>query len=56
MKRGLYGVYHHAGDKHLHHYVDEFTFRLNERQRETPYPRPAGQLCRRRRGAGGSLL
>lgn len=30
MKRGLYGVYHHASEKHLHRYVDEFTFRLND--------------------------
>ena len=30
MKRGLHGVYHHASAKHMHRYVDEFTFRLNE--------------------------
>jgi transposase-like protein len=30
MKRGLHGVYHHASAKHLHRYVDEFTFRLND--------------------------
>lgn len=29
LKRGLHGVYHHASDKHLKRYVDEFTFRLN---------------------------
>lgn len=30
MKRGIHGVYHHASEKHLTRYVDEFTFRLNE--------------------------
>jgi len=30
LKRGLIGVYHHASKKHLHRYVDEFAFRLND--------------------------
>jgi transposase-like protein len=30
MKRGIYGVYHHTSEWHLHRYVDEFAFRLNE--------------------------
>jgi transposase-like protein len=30
MKRGLNGVYHHASEKHLGRYVDEFSFRLND--------------------------
>src|SRR5271170_5551724 len=30
LKRGLHGVYHHASDKHLSRYINEFTFRLND--------------------------
>jgi transposase-like protein len=30
MKRGLHGVYHHASQKHLGRYVDEFSWRLND--------------------------
>lgn len=30
LKRGLYGVYHHASPKHIGRYVNEFTFRLND--------------------------
>ena len=27
--RGLHGTYHHASEKHLARYINEFTFRLN---------------------------
>ena len=30
LKRGLHGTYHHASDKHLARYVNEFAFRLND--------------------------
>lgn len=30
LKRGIHGVYHHASEKHLGRYVNEFTFRLND--------------------------
>jgi transposase-like protein len=30
LKRGLHGVYHHASEKHMARYVDEFTWRLND--------------------------
>ena len=32
LKRGLYGVYHHASPEHLHRYCDEFSFRYNARK------------------------
>jgi hypothetical protein len=31
LKRGFYGVYHSFSEMHLQRYVDEFSFRLNER-------------------------
>lgn len=30
LKRGIHGVYHHTSPKHLHRYVSEFAFRLND--------------------------
>jgi transposase-like protein len=32
LKRGIYGIYHHASPKHLHRYCDEFAFRFNARK------------------------
>jgi hypothetical protein len=29
LKRGINGVYHHVGRKHLHRYLSEFDFRYN---------------------------
>lgn len=31
LKRGLIGIYHHASEKHLHRYCDEFAYRYNIR-------------------------
>ena len=32
LKRGINGVYHHVGRKHLHRYLGEFDFRYNARE------------------------
>lgn len=33
LKRGLYGVYQHVSEAHLHRYLNEFDFRYNHRQK-----------------------
>ncbi|PIQ72452.1 hypothetical protein COV86_02885 [Candidatus Roizmanbacteria bacterium CG11_big_fil_rev_8_21_14_0_20_35_14] len=34
VSRAFLGVYHHVSKKHLQAYVDEFTFRYNNRKSE----------------------
>ena len=36
LKRGYYGTYHNFSTKHLHRYINEFTFRLNAGNCEIP--------------------
>ena len=31
LKRGIVGTFHHVSEQHLDRYVDEFTFRFNNR-------------------------
>ncbi len=33
FKRGMFGVYQHCDEKHLHRYLAEFDFRYNHREK-----------------------
>jgi hypothetical protein len=33
LKRGVYGIYQHVSEAHLHRYVTEFEFRYSNRER-----------------------
>jgi hypothetical protein len=33
LKRGVYGIYQHASEAHLHRYLTEFDFRYSNRER-----------------------
>ena len=32
LKRGINGIYHHVGKRHVGRYVDEFSFRYDHRK------------------------
>lgn len=46
LKRSLTGTYHHVSFKHLHRYVNEATFRLNEGRVQNHLMDRIGSLCR----------
>lgn len=51
FKRGMIGVYQHCGEQHFQRYLDEFTFRYNNRSKlgieDAERASIAAQSCRR---------
>ena len=41
LKRGMYGVYQHVSEAHLHRYLNEFDFRYSNREKLGVTIRPA---------------
>lgn len=54
FKRGMTGVYQHCGEQHLQRYLDEFTFRWNNRRRLGVEDTQRAVIAIR--GAGGKRL
>ena len=46
LKRGYHGTHHHMSGKHLHRYVDEFTFRLSEADCQTDTVDRMESICK----------
>lgn len=42
LKRSVYGIFHHVSVKHLQQYVDEFCFRLNNRDCDAAFLKCVG--------------